>query len=280
MLIAPIPAAAPAQADSSPALSAKSWKFAVVSIRKNNTGGPQNFGVATPDGYQMKNMFLAAAIFTAYVPTTPGVTIYSDDQIVGLPDWAFGDNNRYDLDAKVDDADLADWQNPAKQPAMLKTMLQAMLADRLQLVAHRSTKEGAIYSLTVGKNGPRFKPTNPAEPHPGAYSFPGGGLLAMEMKGSEIATHYFGITIGQLTTYLLGSAGRPIHDDSGLSGKYDITILKQAPASPEGAQQAAPAEDSEPSAVSIAEQLGLKLQPARGAIESLVIDHINRPSEN
>lgn len=262
--------------------SGKTWRFAVVSIRQNKSGGPRNFGAATPDGYQTRNTFLAATIITAYVPTTPGMSIYPDDQILGLPDWAYGDNNHYDIDAKVDDADLQDWQNAVKQPEMMREMLQAMLADRLKLVVHRSTKEGPVYSLVVAKNGPRFKETNPAEPHPNAYSFPGGGQVAMEVKSGEIAAHYFGITIGQLTTFLLGSAGRPIKDNSGLSGRYDMTIVKPTPLPlKEGeAQPSAPSQETEPSAVSIADQLGLKLQPARGTIETLVIDHIERPSEN
>lgn len=256
----------------------KHWKFAVVSIHRHNSGGTRHFGEATPDGYQMKNMFLAAVILTAFLPTTPGMTIYSDDQIQGLPDWAFGDNNHYDINAKVDDADLADWQNPAKQPEMLRAMLQDMLADRLKMAVHRSTKQGPVYSLVVGKNGPKFKETDPDEPHPGAYPFPGGGLLSMEVKSGEITVHYFGITIGQLTTYVLGSAGRPIQENSGLAGRYDITIQKPVPPASSAGGPLQP--DSELSAFSIVEQLGLKLRPALGTIETLVIDHIERPSEN
>jgi len=261
--------------------SGKNWRFAVASIRRNNSGGPQHFGAPTPDGYQMKNSFLAGVIITAYIPTTPGTAIYSDDQIMGMPDWAYGDHNHYDIEGKVDDADLPDWQNPARQPEMMRGMLQALLADRLKLVAHRSTKEGPVYSLVVGKNGPKFKETNPAEPHPNAYSFPGGGLVAMEMRDTDVAAHYYGITIAQLTTFLLGSAGRPIQDNSGLPGKYDITIVKPVPPrSQEGGPQQPAPEDPELSAFSIAEQLGLKLQSARGTIETLVIDHIEKPSEN
>ena len=105
---------------------------------------------------------------------------YSRDQYTGMPAWMIGDDDRYDVDAKVDEADLADWQNPAKQPAMLRSMLQAMLEDRLKLVVHRSTREAAVYLLLVGKNGPKFKETNPSETHPGARPMPGGGTLSRE----------------------------------------------------------------------------------------------------
>ncbi len=61
-------------------------------------------------------------------------------------------------------------------------MLQSMLADRLKLVVHRGMKEGAVYSLTVGKGGPRFTQANPAESQPGAHPFPGGGLRSLERE--------------------------------------------------------------------------------------------------
>ncbi len=258
----------------------KRLNFAVVSIRQNKTGGPQNFGRPTPDGYEMKNMFLAAPILTAYVPQSGGASIYSDTQVIGLPAWSESDEDRYDIGAKVDQADLADWQNPGKQPEMLRAMLQSMLADRLKLAVHRSTKEGPVYSLMVAKNGPRFKESNPAESHPGAYPFPGGGMLSMDMKDGEMTVHYFGISIGQLTILL--PADRTIQDRTGLIGKYDITLRKPIPAAiPPGVQQQqGPPPEPELSAFSLAEQVGLKLEPAKGQVETLVIDHVERPSEN
>ena len=114
----------------------KQWKFAVVSIRKNNSGGPQKIGVTTADGYQMKNLFLGYLFLIAYVLQTGGA-FYSPDQFMGMPAWLTGADDHYDVDAKVQEADLADWQNPAKQPAMLRSMLQTLLEDRLKLVVYR-----------------------------------------------------------------------------------------------------------------------------------------------
>jgi bla regulator protein blaR1 len=267
------PAAAKSIAvDASPAT--KRWKFAVVSIRKNNSGGPQHIGVATADGYQMGNLFLGYLIRMAYVPQTGGAAFYSPDQFVGEPAWLIGDDDRYDVDAKVDEADLADWQNPAKQPAMLQSMLQAMLEDRLKLVVHRSIREAPVDLLVVGKNGPKFKETNPGEVHPGARPMPGGGMLSREDKDDQMTVHYFGISISQLANFVLGDAGRTIEDKTGLAGRYDVTIQRPALAS------AASTSDPGPSAASVAEQLGLKLEPAKGQVETLVIDHVERPSAN
>lgn len=254
----------------------KHWKFAVVSIRKNNSGGPQHIGVATADGYQMKNLFLGYLLLTAYVPQTGGAPLYSVDQFIGMPSWLTGDDEHYDVDAKVDEADLADWQNTAKQPAMLRSMLQAMLEDRLKLVVHRSTREAPVYLLVVGKNGPKFKETNPGELHPGARPMPGGGTLSREEKDDQMTVHYFGISMAQIARWVLGDAGRPIQDKTGLTRSYDVTIVRPIP---EGAGTAE-VKPVESSPAEIANQLGLRLEPAKGQVESLVIDHVERPTPN
>ncbi|HEX3967941.1 MAG TPA: TIGR03435 family protein [Edaphobacter sp.] len=249
----------------------KRWKFAVVSIRKNNSGGPQHIGVATADGYQMRNLFLGYLIRMAYVPQTGGAPLYFVDQFLGMPAWLTGDDDRYDVDAKVDEADLADWQNPAKQPAMLRSMLQAMLEDRLKLVVHRGAREAPVDLLVVGKNGPKFKETNPDELHPGTRPMPGGGRLSREEEDDQMTVHYFGISIAQVAIWVLGT-GRPVEDKTGLTGRYDVTI--QRPALQPSAL------DPGPSAASIANQLGLKLEPSKGQVETLVIDHVEPPSPN
>jgi uncharacterized protein (TIGR03435 family) len=195
-----------------------------------------------------------------------------------MPAWLTGDDDRYDVDAKVDEADLADWQNPAKQPAMVRSMLQAMLDDRLKLVVHRSTREAPVDLLVVGKNGPKFKETNSGELHPGSRPMPGGGTLSREQEDDQMTVHYFGISIAQLATWVLGT-GRPVEDKTGLAGRYDVTIQKPA-LQPNAQQGGISAPDLGPSAVSIADQLGLKLEPSKGQVETLVIDHVERPSPN
>jgi bla regulator protein BlaR1 len=269
-----------AQIQTEEAAGFKHLKFGVVSIRQNKAGGPQQFGTATPDGYRMQNMFLAAPILAAYVPQTGGAMVYTEEQIVGLPAWLTSDEDRYDINAKVDEAGLTDWQNPAKQPAMLRAMLRTMLADRLKLVAHRTMKEAPVYLLIRGKNGPKLEETNPGAPHSGSYPIPGGGLISMELKDGQQTLHYFGISMGQVATLVLNGAvdGRSIQDRTGLTGKYDITIWK--PTAPPEPQAPFHAPDPGPSAFSLAEQLGLKLEPGKGQVETLVIDHVERPSNN
>lgn len=250
--------------------TAKPLAFEVVSIRLNKTGGAQKFG-PTPDGYRMTNLFIQMPIVTTYVPQVGGSAHYAPEQVAGLPDWVL--NDRYDIDAKVSEADLADWKSPAKQPAMLRAMLQAMLEDRLKLVVHRGTKEVPVYSLVVGKSGPKFKETNPDETHPSGTAHPGGGVTIPEMRDGQMTAHSFGVSMPMLAWFLSEPAGRPVQDKTGLTGNYDFWF--RTPASVD-----APASDPAPSVFSVVEELGLKLVPAKGQVETLVIDHIERPSVN
>jgi bla regulator protein blaR1 len=75
-------------------------------------------------------------------------------------------------------------------------------------------------------------------------------------------------------------AGRPVQDNTGLTGKYDITLVKAAPLEASGQQEGVSAADPGPSVFSVVQELGLKLGRAKGQVETLVIDHVERPSEN
>lgn len=262
----------------------KAWTFDVVSIKRNMSAPGtqrQSYG-PTPDGYHMRNLFIEMPILTAYVPQSGGRASYIPARVVGLPDWAI--NDAYDIDAKVAEADLADWQNPAKQAVMLRAMLQAMLLDRLKMVVHREMKEAPVYSLVVDKNGPKFKETNPNEPHPGGFPIPGGGVTVMKIRANQEITNWYGVSMATVASWgVLGNAERPVQDKTGLTGRYDLAFQPRqlrtcAPHC--GPQDAAPEEDAGPSVFEFVQELGLKLVPATGPVETLVIDHIERPSNN
>ena len=221
-----------------------------------------HIGLPTADGYRMTNLFLWYLIRMAYLPQGDSAPYYFNSQIIGMPDWLTSDNDRYDVDAKVDEADLADWQNPVRQPLLQQSMLRMMLEDRLNLVVHRGHKEAPVDLLVVGKNGPKFKMTNPNETHPGARPMPGGGSLSREESDDEMTIHYFAISIAQLASFVVGT-GRPILDRTGLAGRYDVTIQRPL-LRPSAQQEDKSAPDLEPSAASIADQLGLRLEPSKG----------------
>jgi uncharacterized protein (TIGR03435 family) len=89
-----------------------------------------------------------------------------------------------------------------------------------------------------------------------------------------------GMTISRLTNMLSGPAGRPIIDKTKLSGTYDL-VLKFAPVQTVTAGGDAGAESAWPSLfTALEEQLGLKLESAKGPVKVLVIDSVSKPSEN
>ena len=164
--------AAVAQAAS--ASTDKPLAFEVVSIRPDPSSVPGHEQMeVTPDGWHVAHTTLMAALLTAYVPTTSDAMMYTVSTLSGIPDWMR--TELYSIDAKVPEPDLAAWQNPATQPAMLRMMMRAMLAERCKLAVHRSSREVTVYSLVVGKNGPKLKASESKDRHPGAIQIPGGG---------------------------------------------------------------------------------------------------------
>jgi uncharacterized protein (TIGR03435 family) len=268
------------------AADGKTLAFDVVSIHEDNAApGPQNpvQNGPTPDGYHLKGLPLIAVIQKAFIPSEGDLT-FRPNQITGLP--ADFNSIRYDIDAKVSEADLPNWKDPTLKPAMLRGMLQGMLADRFKLAAHRETKEIPIYELALGRKRPKFKPSEATaladirQKHPNAVTLRSGTIVAIGPNPGQQTL--FGITMPDLGTFLSTMAGRPIHDKTGLTGKYDITYqLEMPPPQQEGGGVAAPADFFSSQIFTIVQdQLGLRLRAAKGLVESLVIDHIERPSEN
>ncbi len=160
-------------------------------------------------------------------------------------------------------------------------MLQTMLTERMKLAVHRSSKEGNVFELVVGKDGPKFRETNPAEHHTGQFTLPDGGVMSMEPRDGQMVPHLYAATVNDISMLLLNDTGRQIVDKTGLTGKYDVAVQPNPPRAANGqAQDGAAAMDNGPVAFTRANELGLKLVSAKGEIETLVIDYVEKPSEN
>jgi bla regulator protein blaR1 len=264
----------------------KPLTFDVVSVREDQSEPTPQKPVKngpTADGYRLKGLPLIAVIQRAYIPLEGGLT-FRPYQITGLP--AAFDSIRYDIYAKISEADLPKWKDPTLQPAMLRAMLQGMLADRFKLAVHRETRDVPIYELTVGRKSPKFKRSEATaladvrQKHPNAVTLRSGTIVATGPNPGEQTL--FGVTMPDLGTFLSTMAGRPIHDKTGLTGKYDITYeLELSPPAQERAGMAVSPDFFSSQIFSIVQdQLGLKLRAAKGLVESLVIDHLEQPSEN
>ncbi len=227
----------------------------------------------------MTNCPLIVALGAAYVPTSGEALGYLvEDRIVGMPDWLT--QERYNIDARIAHSDAEAWREPVRRKEMLHAMMQTLLAERCNLVVHREMKDKPIYALVVGKNGPKLKASNPDEAetirakHPDAVAVPGGsGFFVRRQGGIDI----YDATTGTLTLLLSGPAGRPVVDKTGLTGKYDIHLDMGQPGPPAADGSADPGASI---FSTVQEQLGLKLEPQKDQVETLVIDHIERPSAN
>jgi bla regulator protein blaR1 len=189
-----------------------------------------------------------------------------DNQIEGLPGWA--QSEPYDFEAKVDAGTAEVWKKLSykERRKQEQPMMQSLLADRCQLKVHRLTREMPVYDLVIAKGGLKMKEAAADEPSDEAMS--------ATMSGSKMTAH--AQSTDTIMAAFQGNVGRMIVDKTGLAGKKFDFELSWA-----DDRRADEAADAGPSIfTAIEEQLGLKLVPAKGPVEVVVIDHIERPSPN
>ncbi len=251
-------------------------EFEVASI-KRNTSGELPIG-APPDPatgeIRLRQLPLRNIILQAYPVATIAI------EIRNLPSWA---DDRYDVIAKG---------KPGATPAERQQMFQGLLADRMKLAAHYETREQASYDLVFArpdkKLGANIKPssldcskgpsTGPMPPVSGAAEARAAALNrcgSFWMESDSILSG--GVTIANVVRMVTTAAGRPIVDRTGLDGYFEVTLRYQ--------RLPARAGEPDPSApptifTALQEQLGLKLEPSKTEGQILVIDHIERPTEN
>lgn len=254
--------------------------FEVVSIRQIPANAPHAPRSSTnpdteitADGWRLNDSQMFILVLSAFQPSTGGTPFYAPGQVQGLPKWTM--DQRYQIDARVSDADRAQWQNPSTQAATIRAMLQSMLADRCKLAVHRESKEEEVYSLVVAKNGPKFKQSDASAQHPHGPAIPGGGEF-LPNDGTGLM-HFYDAPASAIAGVLSNIAGRPVVDDTGLTGRYDLALQRPHMGTPSAGVSAT---DDGATIFSVVGDLGLKLVPAKRPTETLVIDHIEPPSAN
>jgi uncharacterized protein (TIGR03435 family) len=168
----------------------------------------------------------------------------------------------------------------------IPAMLQALLAERFALDAHRENRPRSVYALVVGKGGPKFKEADLSfrrtGPRPGEVTFRA-SAGTRGIKGF--------LTMATLVRLLANGLDRPVLDETGLSGTYDIDVswapdvFDRPSAFAEATREGADAvELPAPTATifqAMQDALGLRLEARNAPVEMLVIDHVRRvPTEN
>lgn len=256
-----LPVPGQTNAPAPPGQSIKPAAYEVVSIRPNHSGSSSSGDQVNGGLFSAKNESLQQLISTAYhLFTASGQGIVLPDQITGLPGWA--ESERFNVEAKMDaDAAAAAQSLPFMQLMQLhQPLLRAALAERFQLKAHFETRERPVYDLVIAKGGSKLKESSTSD----------SGVLRRSNEDWEGQSY----PIDGLAFNLSGELGRIVVDKTGLAGKYNFT-LHFAPDD----QQQSP--DAGPTLLTaLEEQLGLKLVPAKGPVDVIVIDHVERPTEN
>ncbi|MEO8368986.1 MAG: TIGR03435 family protein [Candidatus Solibacter sp.] len=270
-----------------------------MAMRIGCTGGP---GSSSPGQYTCSNANVGVLIREAY-----NLKNYQ------LPNFNVSDGNRYDIAAKI----------PAgSSKEQVRTMLQNLLAERFKLTYHLEKKEMQVYDLVLGKNGVKMKVSPPEEPPPtaaaggpasppppldgprqsppmGPDGFPvmaarrnSSSISMMGNGGTRVSTN--DATMQAITMFLSNQLGRPVTDNTGLTGKYDYVLTfsregMEGMGGPSitltgvvgGVAGAPPPSDAPTIFAAVQEQLGLKLEQKKGSVDIFIVDHVEKnPVEN
>ncbi len=235
---------------------AKTLTYDVVSIRPHkDNGNGSRWWNPTGDGYEAINTEPAQLIREAY-------DVQCADQLIGLPGWGYEDS--FDIEAKIDEESLPEYQKltDRQRKEQSEPMLRAMLADRFKLKVHEETRVLPVYALVVAKSGFKLKQSQAPV-----------ALYGMVTNRGRIYIH--GGPIGaRFIVGLSNFTGRVVVDKTGLTGWYDID-LKWTPDEDLAAGASGPTLFT-----ALEEQLGLKLISDKAPVDVLVVDHIERPTEN
>jgi uncharacterized protein (TIGR03435 family) len=234
--------------------------------------------------------------FTATNATPRGLVLRAyglvDSQLIGAPDWL--NTERYHVDARA--------AAPVDGPESLMPLVRTLLVDRFKLKVHPETRELPSYVLTFARRdrqlGMQIRPTQTdctrattltvEEVRAAARDgWPPCGMqyvvsYVTNVSGTNAVKMRFrrsGITLAALATALQPTVNRPVVDQTGLEGRFDVEY-SFAPQPPTPGVESPFGPEAPPLFVALEEQLGLKLESRRMQVPVLVVDSIERPSEN
>jgi uncharacterized protein (TIGR03435 family) len=244
--------------------------FDVASVKLSKR--PKEAGVTNvnPQGINYVGVSLRMTLAEAYNVKWPSMSS-PDGRIREMLD-----EGTYDIAAKTD--------HPVPKDQLM-LMLQTLLADRFKLTLHIESKVEPVYRLVVAKDGPKLKESA------------AGGELSVNGVPTGAGLDVHNMTMSVFSRYLTSRMGRVVVDQTGLEGQYDFVLkvgglpsLDEARAavspnaSPDAAKTAMSAALNDWSSSSvfadIQKQLGLKLEADKAPVDNLVVDHVEKPSEN
>jgi uncharacterized protein (TIGR03435 family) len=238
--------------------------FEVASIKP---GDPQARGVAGigffPGRAAGTNVILSMAITAAY--DISWKQLDGDSPIL---------DEKFDIDARTAPNAIPDGTPIKERNRQLRLMLQTLLAERFKLAVHKETKDLPIYAIVVGKNGPRLKPAKETCSVENPCRQGGGPAIGIIIRDGDIS---------RLAEYLTVFMDRFVVDRTGIQGHFDIDLPSWNPSPQVGTQVILDGHEPAPSPTDatiftvVQEQLGLRIESARGPVDLYIVDHVERP---
>jgi uncharacterized protein (TIGR03435 family) len=253
--------------------------FEVVSIKLNNSGREGGSAGPRGDRFLATNVTVRDLVFFAY-QTRNGGRLFRQ-QMLGGPSWSGTD--RFDVQAKM--AEPA----PIEQ---VRLMVQQLLQDRFELKVHWEMRDLPVYNLVVTKGGLKMHLSpdqTPPDPRQGSINFgPLEGQSAPLPRGAMRVATGTGVSalignsvpLSSLLSLLQGQSDRIVLDKTDLTQLYDFDLRFNTGGGPPLSPSATAGDQSGPSLFTALQELGLRLEPANGLLEVLVIDSVSKPSEN
>lgn len=238
--------------------------FELASVRENklDPGNKATFESSlqsTPDRFVARNKTLRELIEFAYnLPQS------HESRVSGGPSWL--DSNHYTITAKKPESAAP---KLLREELDTRLMLQSLLAERFHLVLAVQERQAAVLMLVAAKEGAKLTPAATVEgdtPRRGGAKAARGVIVGVALSTAELAD-----ALSQQPE----AAGHPVQDHTDLNGRYDFTLRWNSEQGSETDSSAGPSLFS-----ALREQLGLRLEAARAPVETLVVQHVERPTEN
>ena len=228
----------------------------------------------TMDGFIAKGVQIRQVIQEAY-------GVYESDRLSAGPEWV--ESVRYDIEAKMTDAGVKEVRDiPLGQR---RRMLQEFLAERFQLKVHHELKDLPVLELTIDKGGIKFHKSALAQEDEGEIK----GMDGLVQRSGNGVLEIQKISMAGLAQILSNELGdRIVLDKTGLKDRYDISLQwiqgdaqgSAATTANEQMSLSLPDESGYPLAAALRQQLGLRLQLTKETVDTIAIDHIEKPSAN
>jgi uncharacterized protein (TIGR03435 family) len=259
-------------------------KFEVASIKRNLSVQRGGGGGRRGDRFALRNATVTALVQYAFRPADGQLL---SQQIIGGPEWIHTD--RFDIEAKMGGP------VPSVTHEQVQAMVQSLLEDRFLLRWHRETRDLPVYDLAVAKGGVKMRQSADQTPiHSNKAdvffnSFAGRsaplprGTIRLARGSDRSALHANAVPVAALVTLLQGQADRIVFDKTGLTALFDFDIeYKNEATAPRAVSGGGspPGAQPPPSLFTSLGELGLRLEPSKAPLPVIVIDSVQRPTEN